>query len=294
VGLHRHAYVALLAAGCGGHAAKPDPADADVDAAPLGAFAAPVAIAELNTAAAEEDPTLTADQLEIFFVSDRAGGAGLADIWTSTRASTTATWSVPSPVVQLNSVMTENHPHVSLDGLSMYLASDRVGTVGGLDIWFSTRATREAPWTAPVRVAELSSTSNDFSAAPDSSDLIVVVDSDRGGTTMKDLYLSTRTSEAALWRGPAGIAAVNTANNDQDGVFADAGKALYFATGVGAGNDLMVAVRASTSGAFGAPMPITELNTTSSELDPWVSEDQRTMVFNSDRAGTEDLYLTTR
>jgi Tol biopolymer transport system component len=284
----------LLLASCGGSSAAPDAADADVDAAPLGPFAAPAPIAELNTASLEEDPTLTADQLEIFFVSDRAGGAGLTDIWTSTRVSTTGVWSVPSNVVQLDSVSSELHPHVALDGLSMYLASDRAGTVGGLDIWFATRASRTAPWTAPVRVVELSSTANDFSAAPDSTNLVMVVDSDRGGASLKDLYISTRTTDQAAWRGPTAIVPVDTANNDQDGVFADAGRALYFATGVGAGNDLMISVRPTAATGFGAPTPIAELNTASSELDPWISEDQRTLVFNSDRAGTEDLYLSTR
>lgn len=295
-GVRFGAPILLLIAACDGSSARPDAAgDAEVDAAPLGPFAAPVAIAELNSATTDEDPTLTADLLEIFFVSDRPGGAGLSDIWTSTRASPTGTWSVPTNVVQLSSVSQELHPHVALDGLSMYLASDRAGTVGGLDIWFSTRASRTAPWTAPVRVPELCSTSNDNSAAPDSTNLVLVLDSDRSGAlAMKDLYISTRTDAQATWRGPTGITAVDTANNDQDGVFADAGRALYFATGVGAGNDLMISTRPSTAAAFGAPTPIAELNTTSSELDPWISEDQRTLVFNSDRAGTEDLYFTSR
>ena len=273
----------------------PDAAEPDIDAVVLGAFGAPVAIAELNTVDREEDPSLTSDQLEIFFISSRAGGAGLDDIWTATRTTSTGTWSVPQPVVQINSATTELHPHVAPDGLTMYLASDRAGGAGGLDIYFTTRANRTAPWTTPTRVVELSSTANDFSAAPDSTDLVLVLDSDRGGATLKDIYISTRINPQALWRGPTAVALLNSANNDQDGVFADGGKAVYFATGLAGAFDLVVATRPSIGVTFGVATPITELNSPQSDLDPWISEDQRTLYFNSTRAGAaEDLYFSTR
>jgi Tol biopolymer transport system component len=287
--------VALLLAACGGNAATPDapPPDVAPPDAPLGVFGAAQALAELNTADSEEDPSLTADQLEIFFVSDRAGGTGLTDIWTSVRTSTSAAFPAPTPVGQLNTAQGEFHPQVSGDGLSIYLSSNRPGGAGGADIYFATRATRTAPWVTPTIVAELSSPQTDFAAAPDSTGLHLVLGSNRTGNI--DLFISSRTSTAGTWRGPVAIAILDTANNEQDGVLADEGRALYFTQGGGVAlNELMVARRSTVDDAFGAATPLTELNSAMNELDPWVSEDERTIYFNSDRGGNEDLYFATR
>lgn len=289
----------MTLAACGG--SDPAPADAPIDdpipdAAPLGPFGAAVAVAELNTIdAAEEDPALTADQLEIFFVSNRLGGVGGNDIYTATRGSTTEPWGPVSNVAELNTIEGETHPHVAPDGLSMYLSSNRAGGLGAADIYFTSRMARTDPWGPPTRVLELSSATGDFSAFPDPSGLILVLASNRTGTI--DLFLSTRLAVTDAWRGPAAIGTVNTASNDQDGVLADGGKALYFATGTGAmvsGNELMVSTRPSIDVAFGPATPVSELNTMMNELDPWIADDQRTIYFNSDRAGTEDLHVATR
>jgi hypothetical protein len=44
----------------------------------------------------------------------------------------------------------------------------------------------------------------------------------------------------------------------------------------------------------GPPVAVTELNTTTSEVDPWISDDQRTIVFASNRNGNFDLFIATR
>jgi len=53
-------------------------------------FGAPVLSQGLNTAQNDFRPNLRRDGLEIFFDSDRPGGIGGLDLWTSTRASTSA------------------------------------------------------------------------------------------------------------------------------------------------------------------------------------------------------------
>lgn len=289
--------VALALAACGGNAAAPDapPPDDPPPDAPLGPFGAPAPVTELNTPdASEEDPCLTADQLEIFFTSNRVGGAGGNDIWTATRAAITDPFGPATPVTQINTADGEFHAQVSPDGLSMYLSSNRAGGLGGADIYFTTRATRSAPWASPTRVLELSSPSADFIAAPDSTGLSLVLGSNRGGNI--DLFVSSRTSTDAAWRGPAAIAALNTANDEQDGVLADEGRALYYTQGGDPTvlKELVVARRPTVDAAFGPPTPLVEINSAMDELDPWVADDERTIYFNSNRGGNEDLYFATR
>src|SRR5690606_8965680 len=45
----------------------------------------------------------------------------------------------------------EGCPFISKDGLTFFIASNRVdGGEGGLDIWVSTRSSKHAAWSAPV------------------------------------------------------------------------------------------------------------------------------------------------
>ena len=82
------------------------------------------------------------DGLEVFITSDRSGGQGSIDIWTSTRETLADPWptpiDVPSPV---NSGCDDGSPWLSRDGTTLYFFSTRaVGTeCGKRDIWFTTR-----------------------------------------------------------------------------------------------------------------------------------------------------------
>lgn len=71
---------------------------------------------DLNTNSREEGPHLSADQLTIYFVSDRAGGSGGFDIYRSTRTSTTVEFPPATAVTELNTAEDELDPWVSADG----------------------------------------------------------------------------------------------------------------------------------------------------------------------------------
>jgi WD40-like Beta Propeller Repeat len=60
-----------------------------------GVFETAQPIVELNTLYDDEQPSIRRDGLEMFFVSNRPGGCGGSDIWVSTRASTSDSWSPP-------------------------------------------------------------------------------------------------------------------------------------------------------------------------------------------------------
>jgi hypothetical protein len=91
-----------------------------------GVFGAATAIAELNTAAADGQPSLRRDGLEIFFFSNRPGAQG-NDIYAATRDSTSDPWSTAVNLgLNVNSPASETRPSLSWDGTTLYFGSTRL------------------------------------------------------------------------------------------------------------------------------------------------------------------------
>jgi hypothetical protein len=89
--------------------------------------------------ATDQGPTLRGDGREILFFSNRPGGAG-NDIWTSARNSVHDSWAAPvNAGTPLNSAGSEQQPNLADQGRTLLFASNRLGGVGGTDIWISTR-----------------------------------------------------------------------------------------------------------------------------------------------------------
>jgi hypothetical protein len=100
-----------------------------------------VLISELShPTATDQGPTVRTDGREMLFFSTRPGGAGGADLWTSTRRSVHDPWSTPLNLgTPLNSMAAEQQPNLSSDGRTLVFASSRPGSFGGTDIYVSTR-----------------------------------------------------------------------------------------------------------------------------------------------------------
>lgn len=261
----------------------------------LGSFSSPTLVTELSGASVESDPTLTADMLEIFFVSTRTGNF---DLWTSTRATVADAWAPPVQVIELESASAEGDPRIARDGLDIWFTSDRSPSAGGLDIWTSSRPARGMAWSAPVPVPELNTAVPDEGPAVERSELMMVLHSTRDGGGDIDLYSTTRPDRAAMWSTPARIAELDTGTDEATGFLADGGLILYFSStragGAGA-RDLYVAERPAIDQPFGIPAPIVELNTPIADSDPWVSSDQRVIFFARGNGTTgDDIYMATR
>jgi hypothetical protein len=104
------------------------------------AFGTPAPASGLNSAQDDFRPNLRRDGLEIFFDSNRAGGLGGLDLWTSTRGSTADAWSTPTNLgVDVNSAVNDLRPSLSWDGTTLYFGSLRAGGDGSQDIYVTTR-----------------------------------------------------------------------------------------------------------------------------------------------------------
>lgn len=269
----------------------PAPRDGGDDAsAPLGPWGTPVPLANLATAISEEDPALTAPSDELYLTSlDTVNGAGL-DVLISRRGGPGVEWSAPQRVTTLSSPSNDASVRLGADGLTLYLASDRNGTTGSFDVWRSYRFSASDPWSTPARFEApgLNTPSSDRSASPCLGGTRFVFQSDRAGSP--DLY--ELTVSAAL---PIPGASEPGVTEGAPFVTEDC-LTLYFASSQTGGLDLYVMTRLTVDGAWSNPQPITDLNTDALEADPWLSADQRTIVFSYDptNTGTYDLYMATR
>jgi Tol biopolymer transport system component len=114
--------------------------DHDLYASPWrhGKFVAGKALSGINTTANEGQPNLRVDGREIFFWSDRAGGEGAADIYSSTKKKFAKTWGTPRNLgPDVNSPAAETRPSLSSNAKTLYFGSTRVG--GQSDIYVTTR-----------------------------------------------------------------------------------------------------------------------------------------------------------
>jgi hypothetical protein len=80
------------------------------------------------------------DGLEAFITSNRKGGQGAIDIWTSTRQTVSDAWLVPTNLgMPVDSSSNDGSPWLSKHGTTLYFFSDRPGSLGKRDIWYTTR-----------------------------------------------------------------------------------------------------------------------------------------------------------
>lgn len=260
-------------------------------------FSAPTAVVEVASVGDnDEKPTLTADMLEMYFLSDRAGGLGSGDVWRSTRATTGDPWGTPVLVTSVSSDSRETSPAISADGLTLCVSSDRPGGQGGLDIWMSTRPTRSDDWSVPVPVPVLNSSEDEIPRPPGDHLRIMPLSRRPTSNDPYQLFAASRADAASPWTSPVPETSVDTGHVDDDGYLMDDGVTLYWSSDRLNGiQDLFVAERRDDTSPYAPPVALTALNTSAyAERDPWVSPDSHEIYFVSDRTGSRQIFHSTR
>jgi len=184
----------------------------------------------VNSSVTEYWPSISVDNLTLYFSSDQPGGHGGADIWQTKRATTNDEW---GPVENLGSVFnTSDHetaPFISSDGLELYFASDRSGTWA---LYVSKRETTYEEWDEPINLVVLNSAlENTGAGASLSADgLTLFLLSDRpGGYGDFDIYVTTREKKDADWSTPLNLGPqVNTQYTEFCPSISFDGHTLYF------------------------------------------------------------------
>jgi len=77
---------------------------------------------------------------------------------------------IPGTSPELNTPFNDGCPIQSPDGQSLFIASNRSGTLGGQDIWVAYRQGEDGPWGTPENLlAPINSSFNDFCPTPPTS-----------------------------------------------------------------------------------------------------------------------------
>lgn len=151
--------------------------------------AIPVEIATVDTLDIVGHPTLTSDELILYFSAERAGGFGGKDLWVSTRKSTTEPFGRPFNLGEnINTAGDEVFPFLRND-TTLYFSSNGHGGMGGLDVLVSTIDTA-GNWGKPVNMKyPMNSTGDDFAICFHPTQEKGFVSSNRGNNRgVDDIY----------------------------------------------------------------------------------------------------------
>lgn len=92
--------------------------------------------AGINSPFTDYYPRLEADDLLLFFISNRPEGYGQLDIWVSARPRIDEPWGSPRNLGPgINTERDEHRVYITPDMKNIYFGSDRTGTFGDVDLW---------------------------------------------------------------------------------------------------------------------------------------------------------------
>jgi hypothetical protein len=207
---------------------------------------------------------------------------------------------------ELNTPFLDGCPIQSPDGLSLYMASNRPGGQGLLDIWVARRGSTSAPFGAPENLGSpVNSAADDFCPTPVRGGGLFFVSREAlpGSCGLGDIYF-TRFNLVHGWSEPVHLACAPEGPNstlDEQGpsyVEVDGEALLYFSrSSSSVTGEIFVSTRLA-DGNFGPAAPVTELNdAAANDIQPNVRKDGRELVFSSNRSGTlggQDVWVSTR
>ena len=208
-----------------------------------------------------------------------------------------------------NTEFTEGCPFIAPDGKTFFIASNRTGSLGGLDIWVSTRASVNHPWSEPVNVgAPINTAANDFCPTLSSDGKTFFFASNRAGhcgeTANADLY-TARLDKSFRARTVTHLGCVVNSAWDEHSPFPanmrGQGPALFYSSArpldeLDTAGDHDLYASPLVRGVYQAGVPLSEINTTANEGQPNVRRDGQEIFFWSDRVGGlggPDIYSST-
>ena len=265
----------------------------------------------INTPGFEGGPSLSADGLELYFVSGRPGalgGPGDQDIYVASRQSVNSAWGAPARVPPpISSPFFDITPTISLDGLTLYFASNRPGPFSPPwpDLWVSHRASVNHAWGPAVNLGAGVNTplfEGSVDVSPDQRSLFFA------GVTADfvfDIVLATRHSTDERFSARVKLPPpINSEGHDYGPALTPDGHTMFFSSGVdnpfapGAINHLYVSERQNDRAPWGPRLYLDTLNcpTCFGGL-PTIRASGQEICWMGDRGdsfGNKDIYCALR
>jgi hypothetical protein len=208
----------------------------------------------------------------------------------------------PGSSLDVNTGSLDGCPIQSPDGLSLYMATNRPGGEGGIDIWVTHRSSTDEGFGDPEPLGpDVNSSANDFCPTPVRGKGLFFVSTRPGSCGVSanaDIYF-TRNNPAHGWEQPTHLGCtLNSAGDEFSPSYVDEGgsSVLYFSSNRGGNHDIYRSVE-QADGSFAAPSGVADVNTASDEFRPNVRKDGREIVFDSNRPGglgMTDIYSAGR
>ncbi|HEX6577679.1 MAG TPA: hypothetical protein VF082_04870 [Jiangellaceae bacterium] len=207
---------------------------------------------------------------------------------------------------ELNTAFLDGCPIESPDGLSLYMATNRPGGHGLLDIWVARRDTVDSPFGPPENLpAPINSAADDFCPTPVQGEGLFFVSRRTTDEScgLGDIYVA-RFNRTQGWSEPDHLGCAPDGPNsalDEQGpsyVEVDGQASLYFSSSSATvPGDIYVS--RSTLEGFGPAIPVGALNSAGNDIQPNVRKDGREVVFSSNNGypghqGGQDVYVSTR
>lgn len=220
------------------------------------------------------------------------------------------TFGTPTRLGQtVNSWNDDYSPCISMDGLSLYFASNRFGGYGNYDIWISTRPTTSEDWDPAENLGPLVNCSEEDvcpAISPDGLELYFT-SFRTGGSGGSDIWVTKRDTTADPWGQPENLGLpVNSGADELTPSLSADGLELYFALGR-ANSDpelsLYVTKRDTKDGSWLAPVRLgPAVNNGTCQWNPAVSNDGLLLFSsdywdcstNPDGSNATDIWLTMR
>ena len=205
-----------------------------------GAFseARPVEIAGVDTLDIVGHPTLSSDELILYFAAERKGGFGGNDIWVAMRDNATEPFKHPFNLGErINTAGNEVFPFLRYDTV-LYFASDGHGGMGGLDIFVSSMDT-SGQWGEPRNMKyPINSIGDDFAIVFHPTEERGFISSNRGNSRGLDniyyfeeppiLFTFSGTVKDAKTKQYASNAAVRLIGSDGSNIMTRTNEKGYF------------------------------------------------------------------
>jgi len=252
----------------------------------------------VNSPSGDWDPDISADGLSLYFQSYRPGSSGKADLWITSRKTTSDPWAEPVNLgLTVNSSANDNAPSISADGLSLYFSSGRSGGHGDRDLWVTTRSSTSDPWGIPVNLGPTVNSYASDHAPSISADGLALYFSEHsvgpkrpGGLGSADIWMTTRKTKADPWSTPVNLGStINTSGFEGGPCISADGLTLYFCRpqeGKGIRmNELWATTRRTKGDTWGNPVNLgsTVNSPDGSNFDPDISYDGSTLYLSSSR-----------